>query len=305
MLGRTRHRRRFPPVHAPLSPRGRASATGRPSGPLRLPGGEPGAAPIVAVLEIARPEPAEPTRVVAVYPTTAEPPENLLRFYLHFSAADEPGPRLSPPPAPRRRGPPRRRSLPGAGRGALGPERDPVDPADRPRPDQAGPRPSRGTRPGPGGRRDVHPRGRRLLARRDRPAAGGSLPEDLPRRSRGRRAARPGSMGGPASPLRHGRPARRPLPRAARSRPARPAPERGRRRGRAGRRTGRGRGGGDPLDLQTLRRPGLPDRTACIVGTDLEDLAGNAVGRPFEVDVFDRVEPRVEARSVTVPFRVE
>jgi hypothetical protein len=41
------------------------------------------------------------------------------------------------------------------------------------------------------------------------------------------------------------------------------------------------------------------------VGTDLEDLAGNAVGRPFEVDLTGPISSRVKAETVSLPFRVE
>jgi hypothetical protein len=42
------------------------------------------------------------------------------------------------------------------------------------------------------------------------------------------------------------------------------------------------------------------------VQTDLEDLVGNAIGRQFEVDLFDKIasEPKVTADVVTVPFQV-
>jgi hypothetical protein len=41
------------------------------------------------------------------------------------------------------------------------------------------------------------------------------------------------------------------------------------------------------------------------VGTDLEDLAGNAVGRPFEVDLAGPISSRVKAETISRPFRVE
>jgi hypothetical protein len=50
--------------------------------------------------------------------------------------------------------------------------------------------------------------------------------------------------------------------------------------------------------------PWSPGAYRLIADSDLEDLAGNGIGRPFEVDVFDRVEPRVEARPVALPFRI-
>lgn len=40
------------------------------------------------------------------------------------------------------------------------------------------------------------------------------------------------------------------------------------------------------------------------VDTALEDLAGNKVGRPFEVDTFERVSRRVQRDVISLPFRV-
>lgn len=39
--------------------------------------------------------------------------------------------------------------------------------------------------------------------------------------------------------------------------------------------------------------------------TTLEDLAGNSIGRPFEVDEFDKVDERVETKSVSLSFDVQ
>jgi hypothetical protein len=39
-------------------------------------------------------------------------------------------------------------------------------------------------------------------------------------------------------------------------------------------------------------------------GTALEDLAGNRVGRAFDVDTFDRVTKHIENKTVSLPFRV-
>ena len=40
------------------------------------------------------------------------------------------------------------------------------------------------------------------------------------------------------------------------------------------------------------------------VRTTLEDLAGNHILRAFDVDVFDRVTPKVTAEMVTLPLRI-
>jgi hypothetical protein len=41
-----------------------------------------------------------------------------------------------------------------------------------------------------------------------------------------------------------------------------------------------------------------------IVQSTLEDLAGNNIARPFEVDVFEKVNRRIESQSVSLPFQV-
>ena len=40
------------------------------------------------------------------------------------------------------------------------------------------------------------------------------------------------------------------------------------------------------------------------IDRDVEDLVGNSVGRPFEVDVFDKVERKTVAETVVLPFRI-
>lgn len=41
-----------------------------------------------------------------------------------------------------------------------------------------------------------------------------------------------------------------------------------------------------------------------IVRTAIEDLAGNNIGKPFEVDLFDTVERNIRTATITLPFRV-
>ena len=41
-----------------------------------------------------------------------------------------------------------------------------------------------------------------------------------------------------------------------------------------------------------------------IVETSLEDVAGNRVGRPFDVDTFREVTKQIETPTVSVPFRI-
>ncbi|MSU21729.1 MAG: hypothetical protein EXS30_10080 [Pedosphaera sp.] len=41
-----------------------------------------------------------------------------------------------------------------------------------------------------------------------------------------------------------------------------------------------------------------------VAQTVLEDLAGNSLGRPFEVDIFEKVDRQLEIRTVSLPFEV-
>lgn len=54
--------------------------------PSNLPDGDPQAASVVAVLSIPKPPPGPPTSVMAVFPSANVLPENALRFYVHFSS---------------------------------------------------------------------------------------------------------------------------------------------------------------------------------------------------------------------------
>lgn len=51
-------------------------------------------------------------------------------------------------------------------------------------------------------------------------------------------------------------------------------------------------------------QPWVPGAYSLAIGDDLEDLAGNGVGRPFEVDVFEKVGPADRAGRATLPFAV-
>ena len=42
-----------------------------------------------------------------------------------------------------------------------------------------------------------------------------------------------------------------------------------------------------------------------LVNSELEDRAGNSIGRPFEVDVFRRVDPKVIRKTIRLPFRID
>jgi hypothetical protein len=41
-----------------------------------------------------------------------------------------------------------------------------------------------------------------------------------------------------------------------------------------------------------------------VVDTSLEDLAGNKIGQPFDIDVFDKVTERITATTTAIPFEI-
>jgi hypothetical protein len=41
-----------------------------------------------------------------------------------------------------------------------------------------------------------------------------------------------------------------------------------------------------------------------IVDADLEDISGNRIDRPFDIDVFEKVTEHLTTRTVSVPFSV-
>jgi hypothetical protein len=54
----------------------------------------------------------------------------------------------------------------------------------------------------------------------------------------------------------------------------------------------------------TPDRPWTAGNHGIAVDRELEDLAGNGVGRPFEVDVFEKIERQPVAERVNLSFRV-
>jgi hypothetical protein len=54
----------------------------------------------------------------------------------------------------------------------------------------------------------------------------------------------------------------------------------------------------------TPQQPWEKGAYSLAVDTALEDLAGNRIGRPFDVDLFERVERRIRREIVTLPFQV-
>jgi len=54
----------------------------------------------------------------------------------------------------------------------------------------------------------------------------------------------------------------------------------------------------------TPKTPWTAGAHRLIVDTGLEDLAGNKIGQPFDIDVFDRVTEHITTTTVDVPFTV-
>jgi hypothetical protein len=51
-------------------------------------------------------------------------------------------------------------------------------------------------------------------------------------------------------------------------------------------------------------RPWKAGEYQMVVDTTLEDLAGNRIGRPFDVDTFERVSEHLERKTILLPFRI-
>ena len=54
----------------------------------------------------------------------------------------------------------------------------------------------------------------------------------------------------------------------------------------------------------TPQRPWSAGKYQLVAETTLEDLAGNSIGRPFEVDQFGPVQKRIETKTVSIPFTI-
>jgi hypothetical protein len=52
------------------------------------------------------------------------------------------------------------------------------------------------------------------------------------------------------------------------------------------------------------RQPWTPGEYQLVIDSGLEDLAGNSIGQPFDIDVFDRVAEHVTRKTISVPFAV-
>jgi hypothetical protein len=54
----------------------------------------------------------------------------------------------------------------------------------------------------------------------------------------------------------------------------------------------------------TPKAPWAPGNYRLLIDAGLEDTAGNRIGEPFDIDVFDRVSEHLTTRTVTLPFTV-
>jgi len=54
----------------------------------------------------------------------------------------------------------------------------------------------------------------------------------------------------------------------------------------------------------TPQQPWTAGSYRLIVDNSLEDLAGNKIGQPFDIDVFDTVTERITATTTTLPFQI-
>jgi hypothetical protein len=54
----------------------------------------------------------------------------------------------------------------------------------------------------------------------------------------------------------------------------------------------------------TPSRPWRPGDYRLAIGTELEDVAGNSIARPFEVDLAGPISRRITAETVALPFRI-
>jgi hypothetical protein len=55
----------------------------------------------------------------------------------------------------------------------------------------------------------------------------------------------------------------------------------------------------------TPRDPWQPGDYRLVIGTELEDVAGNSIARPFEVDLTGPISRRIVPETVVLPFRVD
>jgi hypothetical protein len=63
--------------------------------------------------------------------------------------------------------------------------------------------------------------------------------------------------------------------------------------------------GGETRWRFTPRSPWGAGDYRLVVGTDLEDVAGNSIARPFEVDATGPTTAHLKTETVALPFRIE
>ena len=54
----------------------------------------------------------------------------------------------------------------------------------------------------------------------------------------------------------------------------------------------------------TAREPWKAGAYQLVVDTGIEDLAGNHVGQPFDIDTFERVTEHITSKTISLPFSV-
>jgi hypothetical protein len=54
----------------------------------------------------------------------------------------------------------------------------------------------------------------------------------------------------------------------------------------------------------TPREPWKAGDYRLVINTGIEDLAGNHIGQPFDIDTFDKVTQKITTETVSVPFRI-
>ena len=54
----------------------------------------------------------------------------------------------------------------------------------------------------------------------------------------------------------------------------------------------------------TPRQPWAAGDYQLVVDTGLEDIAGNHIGEPFDIDVFDHVTEHLSTATVSLPFSI-
>jgi hypothetical protein len=289
---------RFEP-RFPLVPGVRYRAVFRPSRLLESGGGED----VTAEFELPKARPAQPTVITRVYPTSDRLPENQLKFYLHFSA-----------PMSRGEAYRRVRLLDEAGQPVELPflelDQELWDPAAKRFTLFFDPgRIKRGLKP----REEFGPvlvEGKRytLVIDRQWPDAAGNplretyrkrfrvlAPDDRPPDPKSWKLKPPAAGGTEPLIVRLGEP----LDRALLERLLFITDPEGRRLAGAIRVTQK-----ETRWLFSPKRPWRAGRYELVVDTTLEDLAGNSVGRPFEVDLFRPIGRFVEQSTVTRAFRV-